>query len=390
MKDEEETIVVPTNPAKSAPTTATGASTTGWKNPAGQSIIAATSISPPRPSAAVLRFSPYAWAKFKYLRDKGSTEVAAFGIGTLDDPLAIVDVIMVKQESSSVTAEMNDEAVSNYFEDQVDLGRKPHQFARVWLHTHPGDSATPSGTDEETFTRVFGRCDWAVMAVLARGGDLTSRLRYNTGIRAEFEIKVKIDYSLPFGASDHEAWDKEYKETLVEDTYFSSWPAGQRRTDGFSYPQSPNFHGHMPGRSRWDEMYDPERHRNRHLFDGPASSRITSPRSRGIIVADATEKGEEDPVAQLSSDDAPELAYWPLEVELEDKTIEEQAELLGQLQLTSDDVCDYICYHDDEGVLTVELSPDMCEEADAAEATGFTDEAGDLVMNGFTDSKESS
>ena len=60
-------------------------------------------------------------------------------------------------------ASNDDEAVSVFFEDQVDLGRKPEQFFRLWCHTHPGDSPDPSSIDEETFARVFGRCDWAVM-----------------------------------------------------------------------------------------------------------------------------------------------------------------------------------------------------------------------------------
>src|SRR5947209_14095353 len=48
------------------------------------------------------------------------------------------------------------------------LFRSLEQFARLFMHTHPGNSPQPSATDEETFARVFGRCDWAVMFILAR------------------------------------------------------------------------------------------------------------------------------------------------------------------------------------------------------------------------------
>ena len=44
----------------------------------------------------------------------------------------------------------DDEAVADLFDTQVDAGRKPEQFARVWLHSHPGDSPRPSNTDEES------------------------------------------------------------------------------------------------------------------------------------------------------------------------------------------------------------------------------------------------
>ena len=53
----------------------------------------------------------------------------------------------------------------NYYEDQVEDGRVPEQFARIWLHSHPGDSSEPICTDENTFATVFGSCDWSVMFI---------------------------------------------------------------------------------------------------------------------------------------------------------------------------------------------------------------------------------
>ena len=46
----------------------------------------------------------------------------------------------------------------------------PSGAAWIQIHTNPGDSPRPSSTDEATFGRVFGRTDWAVMCILARGG----------------------------------------------------------------------------------------------------------------------------------------------------------------------------------------------------------------------------
>ena len=75
----------------------------------------------------------------------------------------------------------DDEAVADFFDHQVDAGRKPEQFARIWLHSHPGDSPQPSTVDEETFERVFGRCQWAVMFVVGRSGKTYARLRFSVG-----------------------------------------------------------------------------------------------------------------------------------------------------------------------------------------------------------------
>ena len=115
-----------------------------------------------------LRFSPTAWAKLVYFRDKSDNEVGGFGISDPDDLLFVREFIAVKQEVAPVSVKFDDEAVADLFDTQVDLGRKPEQFARIWLHSHPGDSPEPSVIDEETFKRVFGNCQWAVLFVVAQ------------------------------------------------------------------------------------------------------------------------------------------------------------------------------------------------------------------------------
>ncbi len=167
--------------------------------------------SQPNPS---LRFSPTAWAKLQYLRDAGDTEIGGFGIACSEDLLLIEDVVLVDQRCSVVEVELEDSAVADFFDGQVDQGRQPEEFARVWIHTHPGSSAQPSTTDEETFSRVFGGADWAVMFILARDGQAYARLRYHMGPGAEIELAVEIDYSLSFAGSEHELWQAEYERCV--------------------------------------------------------------------------------------------------------------------------------------------------------------------------------
>lgn len=125
--------------------------------------------------------------------------------------MLVTDFLTLKQTTTATSVDFDDEAVADLFEEQVDLGRRPEQFARLWCHTHPGDCPNPSGTDEETFAEVFGRCDWAVMFILAKGGQTYARLRFNTGPGGAMLIPVAIDYHQPFGGSDHEAWAELYK-----------------------------------------------------------------------------------------------------------------------------------------------------------------------------------
>jgi hypothetical protein len=158
----------------------------------------------------VLRFSPTAWAKLLYLRDLGDTEVGGFGISADDDLLLVEDVQLVKQVSTGASVLLDDNAVADFFDRQVDLGREPSRFGRLWIHTHPGNFAEPSQTDETTFARVFGRTDWAIMFIVARGGQCHARLRFHVGPGGDVDLPVEVDYRGPFLASDHAAWREEY------------------------------------------------------------------------------------------------------------------------------------------------------------------------------------
>jgi proteasome lid subunit RPN8/RPN11 len=160
-----------------------------------------------------IRFTPTAWAKLLWLRDRGDTEIGGFGI-TIADPLRIEDVVLVAQQTSLVTVAFDDAAVAEFFEQQVDQGRRPEQFARIWIHTHPGNSPRPSPTDEETFARVFGRCDWAVMLILARGGATFARLEWHVGPGGALLVPVRVDFETPFGGSDVATWSAEYDQCV--------------------------------------------------------------------------------------------------------------------------------------------------------------------------------
>lgn len=157
-----------------------------------------------------LRFSPTAWAKLLYLRDLGDTEVGGFGISAADDLLYIEDVQLVRQACTGASVAFDDQGVAEFFDQQVDLGRVPSQFGRLWVHTHPGNFAEPSMTDNDTFSRVFGQTHWAVMFILARQGHSYARLRFHVGPGGDVDLPVQVDYSRPFVASDHAAWKEQY------------------------------------------------------------------------------------------------------------------------------------------------------------------------------------
>jgi proteasome lid subunit RPN8/RPN11 len=182
--------------------------------PSGRSTLLTQRAEPRKQAPAALRFSPTAWAKLLYFRDRSDNEIGGFGISQADDLLFVRQFVTVKQQVSCVSVKFDDEAVADFFDQQVDLGRKPQQFARIWCHTHPSDCPQPSGVDEETFARVFGGCDWAVMFILADNDRTYVRLGFNVGPGGQILIPVTVDYSDDFGATDKQAWDAEYEANI--------------------------------------------------------------------------------------------------------------------------------------------------------------------------------
>ena len=65
------------------------------------------------PKQLTLRFSPTAWAKLLYFRDKSNNEVGGFGITEPDDLLYVTDFLTVKQKVSGVSVSFDDEAVAS-------------------------------------------------------------------------------------------------------------------------------------------------------------------------------------------------------------------------------------------------------------------------------------
>lgn len=150
----------------------------------------------------------------------------------------VKEFVTVKQEVTCVSVRFDDEAVADLFDAQVDLGRRPEEFARIWLHSHPGDSPEPSGTDEQTFARVFGNCEWALMFILAQNDKTYARLSFNVGPGGQVLIPTKVDYSEDFTGSDHDVWDTEYAANVQPVDWLREQPANSKtpaRNDLSSY-----------------------------------------------------------------------------------------------------------------------------------------------------------
>jgi proteasome lid subunit RPN8/RPN11 len=173
-------------------------------------------------NSPALVFSPVAWLKLMFFLHAGETEVGGFGISAANDLLYVQDFVTVKQRTSYVTVTFADDAVADHFDACVDAGLPPARFARIWCHTHPGSSPKPSGTDEHTFERVFGSCDWSIMFIVSRTGETYARLAFNAGSGGEILLPVIVDWAawpqvlqaLPNADDLYRQWAGEFNENV--------------------------------------------------------------------------------------------------------------------------------------------------------------------------------
>lgn len=167
----------------------------------------------------VLKFTPFAWGKLVSLNNISTCEIGAYGISDPDDLLVVKDIYLPQQTVSGVEVKFDDEGIQDYYEEQVLIyGRHPREFARIWIHSHPwhGDTLNPSGTDEDTFRRCFGECDWAIMFIINNDERYYCRMSIRTGIHMNIMMKAKIDYTKSITEDDEENFKKIYDDRVNE------------------------------------------------------------------------------------------------------------------------------------------------------------------------------
>jgi len=161
-----------------------------------------------------LRFTAHAYAKLLWMRDRGDTEVAGYCVTGTEDPLLVTDFCLVKQKCTCASFDLDPDDGADFVDKMSDAGFMPWQFQRILAHSHPGTSASPSSTDEKNFKNAFTAPDWAIMLIIAEGGEIYCRLKFNVGPGGTKNLKVSVDFSQEFKGSEHELWEREYQEKV--------------------------------------------------------------------------------------------------------------------------------------------------------------------------------
>ena len=176
--------------------------------------------------------------KLRYLADKYAHEIGGFGLLDKDNPTRVIDFIVPKQEVSACSIVLGD--LGNLLEEYVEREYEPWQVLRCWIHTHPKGIREPSQTDEDTFTTVMGKQNWAIMVIVPKEGQIYARLRYNTEPKIESVIPVVVERKKDDKVKE---WDEEIiKKVAMKQYQYSggidnNFPYGALGVQGYqAYP----------------------------------------------------------------------------------------------------------------------------------------------------------
>lgn len=172
-------------------------------------------------------------------RDIGDTEVTGFFITKKGDMSKVIDAMIIKAECSGATVDISSEAIEAFYLEMAEKEIYPDQL-QIWWHTHPGNSASPSGTDESTFKELGQDRTLNMMYILAKGGEEFAQISVTdlaSGIMLKSAIAVKHPFTKWSRFPSYETLQKEYDDNVVKHTYVYNNATTYGRTTYGTYGQ---------------------------------------------------------------------------------------------------------------------------------------------------------
>lgn len=144
-------------------------------------------------------FSPVAYQKLRYfLNNKDDVEIAGFGQTSPEYPEVIIDFHLVGQIAEPVDVTMTEDGIQDYVDKMSDLDVPMNECFRIWIHTHPTFSTSPSAQDIKTFQELYESNPWFAMIILNRKDEWHGEIGYKSGpVPTSYEVDLDIDWDYP-------------------------------------------------------------------------------------------------------------------------------------------------------------------------------------------------
>jgi len=146
-----------------------------------------------KPMKPIITFTATAYAKIQRLLQL-DTEAGAFGLSKTSSPLHILDIGIPHQTVSGTSVEFDDDKIAQYTDEMYMAGFEPGESSRIWIHTHPAGINGPSGTDEDTFAKIFGNYDWGAMVIFPKNSTPYARIKTTKPVPMEALADVQVAY----------------------------------------------------------------------------------------------------------------------------------------------------------------------------------------------------
>lgn len=180
--------------------------------------------------------------KLQVWRDLGNTEVTGFFITEKDEPLKVIDAILIESECSGATVDIEAEAIEAMYMEYQKQQIYPDQL-QIWWHTHPGNSPSPSSTDVSTFNDLGSDKTSNVMYILASGNQEYCRVSVSdpkTGFVLEEEIKITHPLQKWQDMPEYEELKADYDKYIKPKIYQSYYSSGHMGWNGHNWVQNQN------------------------------------------------------------------------------------------------------------------------------------------------------
>lgn len=165
-----------------------------------------------------LKIPQHIMFKLQAWRDMGDTEVTGFFVTEQGSINEVIDAVIIKAECSMASVDISAESLEKMYFDMTEKGIYPAQL-QIWWHTHPGNSASPSGTDQTTFAELGQDRARNIMYILAKGGEEFAQVSVtdlDSGLMLKSDMGIEHPFTKWQAFPGYDELKKQYSESVIK------------------------------------------------------------------------------------------------------------------------------------------------------------------------------